>query len=96
MNGLTLRENIFVARYVATKNATRAAMEAYGCKNKNVAAVTGYRLLRNVNVSGEIERILDAAGLGLKATVRRLKAITDTGDISAIKVALKLLGYRNI
>jgi len=59
---MTLREQLFISKYIETCNATRAAMEVYGCKNRNVAAVTGYRLLRNVNVSSQIENILEEAG----------------------------------
>jgi len=93
---LTLKERLFVARYLATRNATQAAAEAYRCRNRNVAAVTGCRLLRNAKVCSEIDRILDDAGLGLDATIKRLKVYTEIGGIKGIKVALRLLGYRNI
>lgn len=93
---LTLKERLFVARYLATRNATQAAAETYRCRNRNVASVTGCRLLKNNKVRSEIDGILEDAGLGLEATVRRLKVYTEMGGIKGIKVALRLLGYRNI
>ncbi len=38
---LTLKQLKFIQIYIETGNATKAAMEAYNCKNLRVAAVLG-------------------------------------------------------
>lgn len=54
--GLTDKQNVFVVRYLKSFNATQAYIDAYGVES-NVAAVSGYRLLRNDKVQLAIKRI---------------------------------------
>lgn len=77
-------------------NATEAAMRAYCFKSRNVAGVTGYRLLRNVNVSRVIDDVLDKAGLSNDAIAKDLKDIVNLGSLKGIKMALRLHGCNNI
>lgn len=93
---LTLKQWIFVKEYVrANGNATEAAMKVYDCKSRNVAGVTGYRLLRNVNVSSAIEDILTKAGLTEETIARSLRDIIGPKltTIKGIEECSKLKGY---
>jgi|GEM_PF-4438871 len=88
---------MFVEEYANTfGNATEAAMRAYGYKSRNVAGVTGYRLLRNDNVIGVIEDIYARAGLTEEDIAQSLKKTVSLGSLKGIKLALKLHGYKNI
>jgi hypothetical protein len=56
---LSLRQKNFAHNYVKNKgNVTRSYKEAYGTNDDNVAASSGFRLLRMDKIKTEIERIL--------------------------------------
>jgi len=54
---LTAKQRAFIAYYVKYHNATRAARLAGYEGDDNTLGVTGFDLLRNPNVKGEIERL---------------------------------------
>jgi len=54
---LTAKQQAFIAYYVKYHNATRAARLAGYEGDDNTLGVTGFDLLRNPNVKGEIERL---------------------------------------
>lgn len=94
---LSLKQRKFINEYANTfGNATEAAMRAYGCRSRNVAGVTGYRLLRKANVSGAIEDVLSKAMLSEEAIAQRLKDLVNLNSLEGIKLALKLHGYKDI
>ena len=93
MGNLTLKQNMFIDKYLETHSATQAAFIAYHCKNRNIAGVTGHRLLRNVNVRLAIDDILDRAGLSDEAQVQKLKSsFLASNNVKAIELIFKLRG----
>lgn len=91
---LTFKQRVFVKAYLDSfGNSTRAARIAYKCKDNNIAGVTGYRLLRNVNVKNEIDRILALAGVNEESIAQQLRPYILGGSIGSIKLACKLRGY---
>lgn len=96
MDNLTLKQKLFVEKYLENNgNATKAALYAYGCKDRNMAGVTGYRMLRNVNVRGVLDGILNRAGLSERRIAERL-AMTIYGykNLKTVRLGLKLKGYK--
>ncbi len=67
---LTGKQKLFVAAYVETLNATKAAIRAG--YSKETAAVIGCENLRKPNIRAAIDDILDAAALGKKELLARL------------------------
>jgi len=96
MRKLSLKQMRFISAYLELGNATEAVCHTYNVKDKNVAGVMGYRMLRNVNVSRAIEDILSKAGLSEKAIAKRLKELVNLNSFEGIKLALKLHGYKDI
>ncbi len=74
---LTLKQLKFIQIYIETGNATKAAMEAYRCKNENVAAVLGSEKLRKPNIACEIEKYRKEGGLSIQ---KAINAIDDAYD----------------
>ncbi len=74
---LTLKQLKFIQIYIETKNATKAAMTAYRCKNENVAAVLGSENLRKPNIACEIEKYRKEGGLSIQ---KAINAINDAYD----------------
>lgn len=50
------KQKIFCDKYLIDQNATKAYMEVYKVKNKNVAAVNGKRMLRNAKIKKFIQK----------------------------------------
>jgi hypothetical protein len=95
---LTERQREFVLAFIENGgNATQAAAYAYCCSTPNSAAVTGSRLLRNVNIQREIEAAMAQAGLSIGALVHkftdRINAEpTLLGRLKGLEMLFKLLG----
>jgi len=69
---LTLKQLKFIQIYIETGNATKAAMEAYSCKNENVAAVLGSENLRKPNIACEIEKYRKEGGLSIQKAINAI------------------------
>ena len=76
---LTLKQRKFIAKYLETGSATEAAFEAYGTKNRNVAASIGSENLRKPNIKRVIQYALEAAGITDDYLAMSLKKIIDAG-----------------
>jgi len=74
---LTLKQLKFIQIYIETGNATKAAMEAYRCKNENAAAVFGSENLRKPKIACEIEKYRKKGGLSIQ---KAINAINDAYD----------------
>ncbi len=59
---MTLKQRLFIKKYLELRNATQAVLKVYDVKSRNSAAVIGCRLLRNVNVRQEIDRTIETDG----------------------------------
>lgn len=91
---LTLKQQLFLERYVKTLSATQAAYEVYRCKNRNVAGVIGHQNLRKLNIRHVLDHTLRLAGLTENTLAQALERQVDLGSFTGIKQTLKLLGYR--
>lgn len=93
---LTIKQRLFIRKYLQYGNATEAAMTIYNTKSRRSAAVIGSRLLRNVNVRREIDRIVEAEGSIPAYIAKLLVDVIENGSwkekIKAIQIALKLHG----
>jgi len=74
---LTLKQLKFIQIYIETKNATKAAMTAYRCKNLRVAAVLGSENLTKPDIACEIEKYRKEGGLSIQ---KAINAINDAYD----------------
>ena len=96
---MTHKQKIFVSEYVKTGNATESAKKA-GYSDKT-AYSTGQRLLKNVEIRKEIERMqseaLEKAELSVSDVVKLVKEIATGGKnetvrLRAMDMLLKYLG----
>ncbi len=77
---MRIKQQLFVKKYIQNKgNATEAAFEVYNVKNRNVAAATASRLLRNVNIQQGIRQSLEAQGLTPESIAEYLKRAIVSG-----------------
>ena len=67
---MTGKQKLFVAAYVETLNATKAAIAAG--YSKDTAAVIGFENLRKPNIRAAIDEVLDAHTMGKKELLARL------------------------
>ncbi len=74
---LTLKQLKFIQIYLETKNATKAAMEVYRCKNLRVAAVLGSENLTKPDIACEIDKHRKEGGLSIQ---KAINAINDAYD----------------
>ena len=96
---MTHKQKIFVSEYVKTGNATESAKKA-GYSDKT-AYSTGQRLLKNVEIRKDIERMqseaLEKAELSVSDVVKLVKQIATEGKnetvrLRAMDMLLKYLG----
>lgn len=92
---MTLKQRLFVQKYLESGNATQAALEIYNAKY-NSASVIGSRLLRNIKVKQEIDAVLEANMSFLAYIALLLKRAIESNSgreqIKAIEIALRLKG----
>jgi len=74
---LTLKQLKFIQIYIETGNATKAAMEAYRCKNENVAKSVGSENLTKPDIAYEIDKYRKKGGLSIQ---KAINAINDGYD----------------
>jgi len=74
---LTLKQLKFIQIYIESGNATKAAMEAYNCKNENVAKSLGSENLTKPDIACEIEKYRKEGGLSIQ---KAINAINDGYD----------------
>lgn len=55
---MTIKQKLFVNKYLEIGNATEAAMQVYGTNKRNVAAQIGYENLRNHEIKEAIQSYL--------------------------------------
>ena len=93
---MTIKQQLFIRKYLEIKNATKAVLNVYSVKNRNSAAVIGCRLLRNVNVQREISSILESEESILSRTVKLIDNVTKYGSareqLKVTQMVLKLYG----
>lgn len=94
---MTLKQRLFVSKYLEFRNATKEALEIYDTKNRNSASVIGCRLLRNVKVKKEIYNILEADMSFSSYIVNQLKNSIEKSSgieqVRALQLAFRLHGF---
>ncbi len=76
---MTIKQEMFVKKYIETGSGTESAAQVYDVKNRNVAAATASRLLRNVNIQQKIREALEATGLTPESISEYLKKAIVSG-----------------
>lgn len=93
---MTIKQKLFIKKYLEYRNATKAVLEIYEVKNTNSAAVIGYNLLRNINVRRELERITEAKESIPSRIVTMMDNVMTVGStreqLKMTQVVLKLYG----
>ena len=77
----TLKQTIFAREYVRSKgNGTKSAIKAYNPKNDDVAAHIAMENLRKPQVIRQVEKELEAVGLGSKFTDTSLRKLIEAAE----------------
>lgn len=74
---MTIKQQIFVRKYLEFRNATKAVMEIYDTTNRKSAAVIGCKLLRNANIKSEIDHVIEANSVVSTSKIEIIKSIID-------------------
>lgn len=92
---MTLKQIRFIYEYIETGgNATISALNAYNCKNRNVAGVIGYQNLRKLNIKQEIDKVLDMAGYSSEMVAKKLKQeMSGINSFRTLKLLCKIRGF---
>lgn len=99
---LTIKQRIFIAKYLETSNCTEAASVTYDVDNRNVAGVIGWENLRKPKISRAIRYALEVGGISDEFLASSLKAIIEAGtgvkataksSLEATELVFKLKGY---
>lgn len=91
---MTIKQKLFISRYIISGNATEAARCAYDVKSRAVASVIAFENLRKPKIRVVLDRIMKQAGMSEDAIARSLKARINLGSLRGIKLALRLHGYK--
>lgn len=93
---MTIKQQLFIRKYLSYGNATKAVMEIYNTESRNSAGVIGCRLLRNVKVRREIDSILESEGSISSYMTTLLKNTIEFGNarekFKALQMTFKLHG----
>jgi len=108
--GLTVRERVFVEKYLEYKDTVKAVLSAYDIQGRNknrIASAMGCQILKRERVQVYLGRfipddlLIDLLKRGMDATelVRRKNGTIVVPDwttrIKSLEIALKLKGYLN-
>ena len=84
VNGLTVKQRLFVKELIATLSPTEAAMRAYDCKTRASASQIAYENLSKLEIS--MTELMDKMGLTNEE---------DINDLKRLRKAKKVVGYLN-
>lgn len=76
---MTIKQRKWLKVYLETGNATKAALYAYQCKNRRVAAQIGYENMRKPDVLAVMEQTFEAGDLTPVYFAKTLKRVIDSG-----------------
>lgn len=79
---MTIKQKIFVNKYIEFGNATEAAFYVYNTPKRNVAAQIGYENLRKPEIKQAIEWYFTHKNPDLISIVKTLKDALDNGTIA--------------
>lgn len=101
MDGLTLKQRVFVKEYIEHRNGTRAALIAYDTRDYSTAGMIASENLKKPKVVKTINSILNQEELTEAFLVKRLKQIIqkpkegDGVSTSAISLVGRWRGYNS-
>jgi hypothetical protein len=77
MDGLTLKQRVFIKEYIEHRNGTRAAMVAYETNDSSTAGVIAFENLRKPKIIETIQQVMNREGITETLLVKRLKEIIE-------------------
>ena len=78
---ITLKQRVFIQKYLESGNGTQSALEAYDTNDPEVASVIASENLTKPNIKDEIQRVLSSKGLTLQDITSKLGTIANEKDI---------------
>lgn|SRR5574340_132892 len=90
---LTPKEQVFVMAITDGNNQTKAAMEAYECKDKHIATMMGAHELKKPHIKKAIAQILENAGVTREHLANKLKSCIDSTN-EGIKLRATVEGFK--
>lgn len=95
---MTLKQQLFVNKYLEMGNGTAAAMEVYNTEKMNVAAEIAYENLRKPEIKNAINAYLthksNLSTYVLDEFVNLLKNGTGAQRLAAINTYFKIMGFK--
>jgi len=94
MDGLTLKQRVFIREYIEHRNGTRAAMLAYNTQDPDTAGVIAFENLRKPKIIEALQQMMSLEGITEEHLAKRLKEIIDNpkeGDGTSV-AGLNLAG----
>ncbi|KKQ42180.1 MAG: hypothetical protein US60_C0022G0006 [Microgenomates group bacterium GW2011_GWC1_37_8] len=94
MDGLTLKQKVFIKEYIEHRNGTRAAMLAYDTQDPDTAGVIAFENLRKPKIIEVLQQMMSLGGITEEYLAKRLKEIIDNpkeGDGTSV-AGLNLAG----
>ena len=84
---MTIKQQIFIRKYIEFRNATKAVMEIYDVRNRKSAAVIGCKLLRKANIRSEIQNVIEATSNISMSKIEMIRSIIEDRKVKD-KIAL--------
>lgn len=75
---MTIKQKLFVKKYLETGNGTQAALEAYNTNDPNVAKVIASENLTKPNVKVALDEVLRSQGLTLDVLTKNIGGLANT------------------
>lgn len=74
---MTIKQQIFVKKYIELGNATEAVMQSYNVKRRVIAAVMAKQLKKKPHIQEAIILAYEDGGLTIKQAIKNLAYIAD-------------------
>lgn len=95
---MTIKQKLFIQKYLTTGNGTQAVLAVYKVKDANVASSIAYENLRKPDIQNDIKTYFEREGLGVPSVLKTIKNVMDNGSpvdrLNASIFCLKLMGVR--
>lgn len=86
---LTIKQKLFLKRYIELKNATKAALEVYDCTYESARAI-GAQNLAKLNIHDELQYWFERKDMTDAKLVDNIKKLQDFKEWQALKEGIKL------
>jgi len=93
---MTIKQELFIKKYLEFGNGTQAALDVYNTNNSNVASSIAYENLRKPEIQRTVNAYFEREGLVPSSIAKAIKEVLDTGTptdkLNALHLCLKLYG----